>query len=428
MRLAKLFWILLFAPLQAWAVLTIEITQGLEAALPIAVAPFAVEGGVRPTEDLADIIAADLQRSGHFAPLPRDRLPAADTRGAQVDMAPWRGRGVENLVTGRVSSGAGDYDVEFRLFDVVQGTQLVARSYSVPPGRLRAVAHQISDVIYETLTGERGAFSTRIAYVTVTREADRVSRYELQVADADGYNPQTILISREPLLSPAWSPDGRRLAYVSLENRHAEVFVQEVVTGARRKLAAYPGLNSAPAWSPDGRSVALTLSKDGNPEIYVLDVASGALRRITDNLAIDTEAAWSPDGRSLVFTSDRGGTPQLYRVSVNGGAPERIVFEGDYNARASYSPDGRRLALIHGEGGRYRIAVLDLDTRSLRTVTQTSLDETPSFAPNGSMILYASKEAGRGMLEAVSVDGRVKQRLALAEGDVREPAWSPFSS
>ena len=421
MRLAKMFWILLFAPLQAGAVLTIEITEGLEAALPIAVAPFAAEGGVSPPEDVAEIVAADLQHSGHFAPLARDRLPAADTRGAQVDMAPWRGRGVENLVTGRVSAGAGDYDVEFRLFDVVQGTQLVARSYSVPPSRLRAVAHQISDVIYETLTGERGAFSTRIAYVTVTRETDRVSRYELQVADADGYNPQTILISREPLLSPAWSPDGRRLAYVSLENRHAEVFIQEVATGARRKLAAYPGLNSAPAWSPDGRSMALTLSKDGNPEIYVLNLASGALRRITDNLAIDTEAAWSPDGRSLVFTSDRGGSPQLYRVSVNGGVPERILFEGDYNARASYSPDGRRLALIHGERGRYRIAVLDLDTRSVRTLTETSLDETPSFAPNGSMVLYASRAA-------VSVDGRVKQRIALAEGDVREPAWSPFSS
>jgi TolB protein len=420
---------LLVLPARAGAVLTIEITQGVEGALPIAVVPFGIEGGATPPEDVSAIVSADLRRSGRFSPLPPDRQPAQPTEAAQMDFGPWRGAGIEDLVIGKVRPDpAGGYQVEFRLFDVFQGGQLVGRSYVASARRLRALAHQISDVIYEKLTGERGAFSTRIAYVIVTKGAGGQSRYELQVADADGYNPQSILISQEPVLSPAWSPDGRRLAYVSFENRYAHVFIQDVASGRRDRVAAYPGLNSAPAWSPDGRALALSLSKDGNPEIYILDLAARHLRRVTENLAIDTEPAWSPDGKSLVFTSDRGGNPQIYRVPVAGGAAERLTFQGDYNARASFSPDGQRLALLHGDRGSYRIAVLDLRDKSLHELTEDQLDESPSFAPNGSMIIYATQAGDRGVLAEVSVDGRMRQRLVAGDGDVREPAWGPFGA
>jgi TolB protein len=418
---------LALVPFRADAVLTIEITQGVEGALPIAVAPFRTEGGPAPAQDIAAVVSADLQRSGRFSLLPPDRQPAAPTDPAAIDFGPWRAAGTEDLVMGKVAPNpGGGYEVDFRLFDVFQGGQLVGRSYVVPERRLRALAHQISDVVYEKLTGERGAFSTRIAYVIVTHGAGNSSRYELQVADADGYNPQTVLIAQEPVLSPAWSPDGRKLAYVSFENRHAHVFVQDLATGRRERVAAYPGLNSAPAWSPDGRSLALSLSKDGNPEIYILDLASRQLRRVTDSLSIDTEPAFSPDGKWLVFTSDRGGNPQIYRVPVSGGSPQRLTFQGDYNARASFSPDGQRLVLLHGDGGSYRIAILELRDKSLRELTDDRLDESPSFAPNGSMVIFGTLAGDRGVLAAVSVDGRVHQRLVSGDGDVREPAWGPF--
>jgi TolB protein len=418
---------LTLVPFRADAVLTIEITQGVEGALPIAVTPFAAEGVPATAQDVSAVVSADLQRSGRFSLLPAERQPPRPTDPSAIDFGPWRAAGIEDLVTGKVAPDpSGGYQVEFRLFDVFQGGQLVGRSYVVPEHRLRALAHQISDVVYEKLTGERGAFSTRIAYVIVTRGAGNRSRYELQVADADGYNPQTVLIAQEPVLSPAWSPDGRKLAYVSFENRQAHVFMQDLATGRRERVAAYPGLNSAPAWSPDGRSLALSLSKDGNPEIYILDLASRQLRRITNNLAIDTEPAFSPDGRWLIFTSDRGGNPQIYRVPVGGGSPERLTFQGDYNARASFSPDGKRLVLLHGDGGSYRIAILELRDKSLRELTDDRLDESPSLAPNGSMVIFATLAGDRGVLAAVSVDGRVRQRLVSGEGDVREPAWGPF--
>ena len=427
-RFSTLFLLLCGLAIQpARADLTIEITSGIEGAMPIAVVPFAWNGPGTPPEAVADIVAADLRRSGQFAPLAEADMLSKPSRPEDIRFRDWRAVGADNLVIGRVSPRAGGgYTVEFRLFDVFRGQQLTGYSFPTSAARLRETAHRVSDIIYETLTGERGAFRTWIAYVTVTGSGE-ARRYSLQVADSDGYNPRTVLRSRQPLMSPAWSPDAGRLAYVSFEQETAEVYVQELATGQRRKVAAFEGINGAPAWSPDGRRLALTLSQDGNAEIYILNLESDRLRRLTRHPAIDTEPAWSPDGRSLVFTSDRGGSPQLYRLATDGGRPERLTFEGGYNASADYSPDGSRLALLHRDNrGAYRVAVLDPERDVLQLVSDGRLDESPSFAPNGRMVLYATEVNGRGVLAAASVDGRVGQRLRLQEGEVREPAWSPF--
>ena len=410
---------------EAAAVLTIRITQGAEGAQPIAIVPFAAEAAL--PVDVAAVVAADLARTGRFAPVPESDLPARPSEGAQVDFRDWRKLGTENLVVGRVRpQGTGQLNVEFQLLDVFKGQQLAGYAIPARNDSLRRVAHKIADLIYEKLTGERGAFATRVAYVTESRGTGNSRRYGLEVADSDGFNPNSVLESSQPIMSPAWAPDGRRLAYVSFEEGRSTVYVQDLASGRRERMAAFEGINSAPAWSPDGSQLALTLSRDGNPDIYILDLASRELRRVTDNPSIDTEPSWAPDGKSLVFTSDRGGRPQIYRVSPGGGAARRITFEGDYNARAAYSPDGKRIAMIHGSGGRYRIALLDTETNALRVLTETRLDESPSFAPNGAMVIYASTDSRGGSLEAVSVDGRVRQRLSVPSGKVREPAWSPY--
>ena len=421
------FIILLLASGTARAALTIEITQGLEGAIPIAVVPFGWSGNAAAApENIAAIIAADLNRSGRFESLPDHDLIAHPAAGAQVQFQNWRMVKVDNLVIGQVTENAdGNYAVQFEVYDVFGGKQVIGATYPTDHADLRRVAHHISDVIYEKLTGERGAFNTRIAYVT-TSGPIKNKTYTLLVADSDGYNPQTILTSDQPLMSPSWSPDGRQIAYVSFENKTAEIYIQEVATGSRRKLAAFKGINGAPSWSPDGRQLALTLSRDGNPEIYIMDVATGALRRLTNGAAIDTEPLWTPDGRSIIFTSDRGGSAQIYRVPARGGKAERLTFEGKYNAGADISPDGRKIAMVHGAGGSYRIAVLDLDSGLQRMLTDGPLDESPSFSPNGSMIIYATRAGNREVLSAVSVDGRFRQRLSLQAGNVREPVWSPF--
>jgi TolB protein len=335
---------------------------------------------------------------------------------------------MENLAVGQVKpNGAGGYLIRFQLFDVYKGEQLVGYNIPTTERDLRATAHYIADIIYEKLTGQRGAFATRIAYVISTGGGKAGQQVSLKVADADGFNAQTIVTSDEPLMSPAWSPDGRKLAYVSFENRKPSIYVQEVFTGKREKVASFKGINGAPAWSPDGRKLALTLSKDGSPDIYVYNLNKKTLQRLTSHYAIDTEPAWSPDGSQIVFTSDRGGKPQIYRVPAFGGEEKRVTFEGNYNARASYSPDGKSLTLVTRQGSDFRIGVLDLQSNALQILSEGRLDESPSFAPNGSMVIYATKIGSKGELAAVSVDGRVRQRLALQEGDVREPVWSPYT-
>ena len=417
--------VVLAAPAQA--VLTIEITQGVEGSLPIAVVPFGWSGkAAAAPENIAAIISADLNRSGRFESLPDRDLVAHPSTAEQVKFQNWRMVNVDNLVIGQIEeTGEGQYAVNFELFDVFRGKRLTGSTFPTRASDLRRVAHHISDLIYETLTGERGAFNTQIAYVTSSGSSkDRT--YTLLVADSDGYNPQTILTSKQPLMSPSWSPDARQVAYVSFENKTSEIYIQDVATGSRSKLATFKGINGAPTWSPDGSKLALTLSRDGNPEIYVMNIGDGALTRLTNSAAIDTEPVWAPDGESLVFTSDRGGSAQLYRVPARGGQAQRLTFEGKYNAGADISPDGRKIAMVHGGGGRYRIAVLDLDSGLLRILTDGQLDESPSFSPNGSMIIYATGAGNREVLSAVSVDGRFKQRLSLQAGNVREPVWSPF--
>ncbi len=411
----------------AWAKLEIEIVQGNPSALPIAVVPFHWRAaGMPPITGVAEVVAADLYRSGLFAPMDEADMVDRPADAESIRFGTWRLLKTDYLVIGWVNDAPGGnaYDIVYQLFDVHTQERLLSQITTVSLGDLRFGAHRVADAIYEKLTGVPGAFSTRIAYVSATDAGDGL-QYELVVADADGFNPQTVVRSPEPLLSPNWSPDGARLAYVSFEQGNSAIYVQEVSTGARQLVSSGTGINGAPAFSPNGRFLALTLSRSGNPEIYVRDLTTGNQRQLTRHWAIDTEPAWSPDSKSIYFTSDRGGRPQVYRVPASGGDAERITREGQYNARPTVARNGRSIAVAHGQGNEYRIAVWDLENERMRILTPGVLDESPSFAPNDSMILYATREGTRGVLSAVSADGNVRQRLILSEGDVREPAWSP---
>ncbi len=428
--LRHLLLLMMFLAGSAQAALTIEITQGVKGAMPIAIVPFSWEGPMTQAPlDVSRLVTENLYRSGRFSPLPEHDMLAKPNDPSRVNFQNWRVLGVENLVIGKVRATANNqYIVQFVLFDVFRSTQITGQTFNVSKiTDLRKTAHQVSDIIYEALLGERGAFDTRIAYVTQSSDASGKPRYSLQVADADGHGPQAILNSREPLMSPSWSPDGKKLAYVTFEGGRPSIYTQDVRLGKREKISGFRGINGAPAWSPDGTRLALVLSKGGNPDIYVMNLLNKKLTRLTRSYAIDTEPVWTPKGDAIVFTSDRGGKPQLYKVSLAGRQVQRLTFEGEYNARATLSPDGRMVAMVHGNGSRYRIAVMDLENGALQVLTDTSLDESPSFAPNGSMIIYATESQNRGVLSAVSVDGRVRQRLVLQEGDAREPVWAPYS-
>ncbi|MBB5209480.1 Tol-Pal system beta propeller repeat protein TolB [Chiayiivirga flava] len=415
---------------RAQGALEISISEGNAAALPIAVVPFEYLGAqAAPDTDVAAVIRADLDRSGAFRTLAERDIVERPLRQSDVNFGTWRLLKQEFLLVGRIiDNPAGGYRTEFELFDVAKQQPLLTLALSGRSGNMRDIAHQVADQVYEKILGVRGAFWTRIAYVTANGSGRNIA-YALMVADADGYNPQTVVRSREPLLSPSWSPDGLKLAYVSFERGNSSIYIQEIATGARELVASFRGINGAPAFSPDGTKLALTLSRTGNPEIYVMDLASKNLTQVTRHWGIDTEPTWHPKGTTILFTSDRGGKPQIYEVPASGGEAQRVTYSGQYNARASIVGDGMKIAVAQGDGNVYRIAVLDRSFGGggeMKTLSPGNLDESPSFAPNGSMVLYASREGRRGVLYAVSADARVRQRLVLADGDVREPAWSPF--
>ena len=414
---------------------TIIIDRGVDEPIRIAVAPFAINvdraadaavlnGFANP----ADIIAFDLARSGQFDPMAKENMLSFPSQSSEVFFRDWRILKTAYLVIGRVVDADTDSSlrVSFELYDVAGRRQLRAREYLVTADQWRDAAHQIADIVYTEITGVRGAFSSKIMYVLAQDAGTPQARYRLEIADTDGQRARTLFSSPQPILSASWAPDGRRVAYVSFETGRPSIILQDVDGPYREKLTSFRGINGSPVFSPDGQELAMVLSRDGDPEIFIMNLATRKLRRITRHRAIDTEPSWSPDGERLIFTSDRGGRPQIYQVELATNFIERLTFVGNYNARARLLPDGQHLVFVHRREGVFHIAWQDLQRDNLLVLTQTSLDESPSLSPNGSMLIYATQYQGRGILGVVSIDGRVKYRVPSSVGDVREPAWSPF--
>ncbi len=415
--------------LSSWlarAELTIEIQNFVENPTSIAVAPFGWQGGGTLPESIDTIVAADLERSGQFRAVPQADMLAFPKPKDTIYYRNWRVLNAEYLLVGDVRPHEGGYRVTFELYDVFAQRRLLSQPVDGGVEQLRDLAHYISDTVYETLTGIRGAFSTKIIYVEARRQASGREKFRLIYADADGARERVIRESDAPIMSPSWSPDGKQVAYVSFETTRAAIFRQELSSGKREQLTNFKGLNGAPAWSPDGQKIAMVLSKDGNPEIYTLDLSTRRFTRITRHFAIDTEPNWTSDGKGIIFTSNRGGRPQIYQVTLASGRVERLTFEGDYNARPRVSPDGKHLVMVHRHNGVYHIATQEFASGDIRVLTETQLDESPSVAPNGAMLMYATRHNGKGILAAVSLDAGVKVRLPSKLGDAREPAWSPF--
>jgi TolB protein len=412
----------------ALAQLRLTITQGVTDPIPIAVVPFAravpADGGV----DVAAIVQRDLESSGRFKGMARTDMLTTPTTSSEVDAAGWKQQRNDYVVVGRLTALTnGDIAIDAEVVNVLTGQRLLGQKWTVQPRNLRNGAHRVADAVYEKILGVRGAFATRIAYVSVDGKPPN-QKYQLVVADADGENPRIILNSQQPLMSPAWSADGDWLAYVSFERRVSSVYVQQVRTGQRRMVSARAGINGAPVWSPDGKKLALTLSgSNGNLDIYLLDLATQQLARLTEDAGIDTEAAFAPDGSAIYFTSDRSGNPQVYRLTLGSNErPRRVTFTGAYNARPRVSPDGKQLAVLTLDEGAYRIGVQDLATGTLQILSKGRQDESPSFAPNGAMVILAGRERGQGVLQTISIDGQTSFRLNADAGEVREPVWGPF--